>query len=67
MAAKLDTKKPYGEVYGVNMHRYEQDGKKFDAQGVEIVDKSKPDPKPQSTAKPGTDKPSEQLDEQLKG
>lgn len=72
MAGQLDPKRAHGVVYGAEgsdiTHRYEQDGKKFDAAGNEIVDKgaAKSTPKPQSTAK--ADAPATaQLDEQLKG
>jgi hypothetical protein len=44
--AKLDKSKPYGEVFGDPQgHRYEQDGKLFDALGEEIVVKAKDTPK----------------------
>lgn len=37
--SKLDRSKPFAEVFGVGdvAHRYEQDGKKFDHSGHEIV------------------------------
>lgn len=38
MAATLDRKRPYGEVFGDSApHRYEQDGKYFDHEGKQIV------------------------------
>lgn len=38
MAAKLDRSRPYGSVHGGSGHvAYEQDGKEFDASGIEIV------------------------------
>jgi len=36
--AQVDFSRPYGEVYGEASHRYEQDGKRFDAQGDEVVE-----------------------------
>lgn len=39
----LDRKKPFGEVFGPHPHRYEQDGKCFDHEGVEIGVKTKAD------------------------
>lgn len=36
--SKLDRNRPYGEVFGTaDGHRFEQDGKKFDASGEEIL------------------------------
>lgn len=35
---KLDTKKPYGQIFGHHSASYEQDGKLFDGGGTLIVD-----------------------------
>ncbi len=37
MSAKLDRKRPFGQVYGQASHCYEQDGKLFDNEGDEVV------------------------------
>ena len=38
MTAVLDKSRPYGEVYGDGLtHRYEQDGKCFNNDGIEVV------------------------------
>lgn len=34
--AKLDLKKPHGEIHGDDVRKYEQDGKYFDGQGNEL-------------------------------
>ncbi|MDD5375282.1 hypothetical protein [Acidithiobacillus sp.] len=39
---KLDTSKPYGTVYGDADHAFEQDGKRFDHAGEEIMDGGTP-------------------------
>ncbi len=33
----LDRSRDFGEVWGAGTHRYEQDGVRFDAAGVEII------------------------------
>lgn len=35
--AKLDRKKPFGQVYGMASHSFEQDGALFDQDGEEVV------------------------------
>lgn len=37
----LNKKKPYGEVHGNAAHAFEQDGKYFNAQGVEVDESGK--------------------------
>lgn len=34
----LDRSRDFGEVWGAGTHRYEQDGRRFDAAGVEIIE-----------------------------
>lgn len=36
MSGTVDFNRPYGEVFGEASHRFEQDGKCFDAQGLEV-------------------------------
>jgi hypothetical protein len=70
MAAKFDPKKAYGEVFGMASHRYEQDGKRFDAQGNEVTEKNEKPPVVQSTATGKAAAPAvagDQVSEQLKG
>lgn len=44
MSRKLDTSKPYAEVFGDGeKHRFEQDGLRFDNSGDEIVDTAAPE------------------------
>jgi hypothetical protein len=52
--AKFDPKKPYGEVFGVASHRYEQDGKRFDASGNEVTEKNVQPPKTQAATTKAT-------------
>ena len=53
MSAKLDTSKGYGTINGdTNGRRFEQDGKYFDANGVEIGSSAKPSAKTNAEVKP---------------
>lgn len=38
--SKLDRSRPYGEVFGDRRVHFEQDGKTFDAQGVQVEDEA---------------------------
>ena len=40
--AKLDRNRPFGTVYGEAQHRYEQDDRYFDHQGLEVDDRGNP-------------------------
>lgn len=41
-AAKLDRSRPYGEVFGVSLFKYEQDGKQFNVHGEQVDAKGNP-------------------------
>lgn len=76
MSRKLDTSKPYAEVFGDGeKHRYEQDGRRFDNSGEEIIEAKADggDQEPQPEAKPEPKKGKakadggDQVDQQLAG
>jgi hypothetical protein len=67
MAGKLDRKRPFAEVFGENIdHKYLQDDKRFDHEGLEIggdgkVDRSEKQDKSAKIAKAVADQVSAQM------
>lgn len=63
--AKLDRKRPFGQVFGAPDHHYVQDGKKFDHDGIEVGGSEEPAPPVTKTKKSKGDDATDQVGAQL--
>lgn len=63
----LDRTRSFGMVYGGGAHAYEQDGKVFDHDGVEITSEEPPVDAPRKPGRPAKTKVDDQLSAQLEG